>query len=175
MFLEAGDDIVGALVDLARGRKAPRERIRRFVRENSDRIRQRPDLDALEASGQHHDLDRSFDRALGLVDDPEEHQDIAITWGRYGRGKRSIRFGSFDGTQRLIRVHPALDANWVPTYFVDFVVYHELLHAVIPPRRGSGDRRILHPPEFRTLEARFPEYEEAMAWERENLERLLNR
>ena len=102
----------------------------------------------------------------------ESLRDVQITWGRHGHGTRSIRFGSFDYDHQLIRLHPKLDAAWVPAFFVEFIVFHELCHGVIPPRVENG-RRLLHPPEFGTLERRFPLYDQALAWEQKNLHRFL--
>ncbi|MFB6373046.1 MAG: hypothetical protein ABEN55_08015, partial [Bradymonadaceae bacterium] len=110
-----------------------------------------------------------------LVDDPETNLDeVSITWGRDGRGTKSIRFGSFDFDQRLIRVHPALDQEWVPRYFVEFIVYHELLHAVCPPVEGEDGRQV-HTEEFIELERQFPRYRDAVEWESTNLRRILER
>jgi hypothetical protein len=72
----------------------------------------------------------------------------------------------------LIRIHPALDRRWVPRYFLEYVMFHEMLHHLMPHTRGAG-RRALHPPEFREREKEFRHYERAMAWERSHLARLL--
>lgn len=174
MFVDADDQAVSALVGLARGDSSSRDELRRYIRSNRDAIEHVPPATALNTTGEVHDLRASLDRANQLLDG-SEYDDLQITWGRRGRGSRSIRFGSYDFQQRLIRVHPALDEEWVPDYFVDFVVYHELLHVVVPPREDAHGRRLIHPPEFRELESRFPRYDEAMAWERANLKRLLSR
>lgn len=99
----------------------------------------------------------------------------AITWGRWsslGRRRRTIRLGSYDETQRLIRIHPALDQPWVPRHFVASVVHHEMLHALLPSRE-AGARRCLHGPEFRRHERQLPGYAAAEAWLESNLHRLL--
>jgi hypothetical protein len=73
----------------------------------------------------------------------------------------------------LIRIHPVLDRPDVPRYFVESVVYHEMLHhhlGGVPDRAG---RTVYHTRAFREAEARFPGYGEALAWEKENLPRLL--
>ena len=67
----------------------------------------------------------------------------------------TIKLGSYSAVDRLIRVHPALDQKWVPRYFVAYIVYHEMLHHVIPGSRGLG-RVNLHPPEFKEREKRVP-------------------
>ena len=98
-----------------------------------------------------------------------------ITWGRWSslRGRRrTIRLGSFDARENLIRVHPALDQSWVPRLFVEAVVHHEMLHAAMPAKE-SGGRRCLHGPEFRRRERELPAYAAAEKWLAANLHKLL--
>jgi predicted metal-dependent hydrolase len=99
---------------------------------------------------------------------------LTICWGRWsGRTRtRSMRLGSYLPEQKLIRIHPALDQAFVPQSFVEFIVYHELLHHVIPPVRVKG-RFQVHSAAFRRREHLFPAYAEATAWRRQYLRRLL--
>ena len=83
---------------------------------------------------------------------------LKITWGRRTRRKRaqsSIRYGSYDSTTWTITIHPALDSESTPVEFVKYVVFHEMLHAVIPPVKAGGKLRF-HPPEFRMREKQYP-------------------
>jgi hypothetical protein len=73
---------------------------------------------------------------------------------------------------QLIRIHPALDQAFVPRFFVEFIVYHELLHHVIPPVRVNG-RYQIHSPRFHQRERDFPAYAQAIAWRKQSLQRLL--
>ena len=86
--------------------------------------------------------------------------------------RRSIKLGSYCSRERLIRVHPVLDAGFVPRFFVEYIVYHELLHHMLPPIVRGG-RRQLHDRRFKEHERAFPGYARALAWEREHLDRLL--
>jgi predicted metal-dependent hydrolase len=103
-----------------------------------------------------------------------------ITWGRRrprrrrrSRGRRvSMQLGSYHPEQDVVRIHPALDQPWVPRFVLEAVIYHELLHAALPPRVEGGRRRV-HTPEFRRRERLFPYLERAQAWIEENLSRLL--
>lgn len=105
----------------------------------------------------------------------------AITWGRRRPRRRrrrrrtnriSLQLGSYNQDQDLVRVHPALDQPWVPRFVLEAVIYHELLHAAMPPTVTDGRRR-LHTPEFRRRERLYPRLDEANAWVRENLQRLI--
>lgn len=171
MFVGCDSETIDALAGLLKNNEAARLTIRDFIRRNSEAIREHAE-DALVSNGEHYDLETILTSVRGLVEDAPES--IRITWGKDGRGQRTIRLGSYEFDQKLIRIHPALDRSWVPHYFVEFVVYHELLHAVFPPS-GHGRRRALHPPAFRAREQEFPRFAEAMAWEKANIQRLLNR
>jgi hypothetical protein len=176
MFLGCPQEVVAAVADLAGGRTGARETIQQFIDDNRDAIRFEPDDDELRPKGRHFDLEVVLSEVRALFDEEAaaaELDDIHITWGRRGRGTKSIRFGSYDFDRRLIRVHPALDREWVPRYFVRFIVYHELLHAIFPPEAGCG-RRNVHTAEFRAMEKRFPDYQRAMQWESANLRRVLD-
>jgi hypothetical protein len=84
-----------------------------------------------------------------------------------------MRFGAYLPDARLIRIHPALDQAFVPRASVEFIVYHELLHHVMPPVRVNG-RYQIHSPAFRQREREFPAFAEAIAWRQQFLRRLLH-
>lgn len=85
-----------------------------------------------------------------------------IGWGTRGRRRRrawtrTIRYGSYIKAQNLVRINPLLDDPRVPAEFVRYIVFHEMLHAVVPSE--LGERRRHHHATFRQLERRFPDYE----------------
>jgi hypothetical protein len=84
----------------------------------------------------------------------------------------SLQLGSYSYEDRLIRIHRVLDRPSVPRYVVESVVYHELLHADLPPVTRRG-RRYFHTPEFRRRERHFRHFERADCWVRDNLHQLL--
>jgi predicted metal-dependent hydrolase len=101
--------------------------------------------------------------------------EAAITWGpRTGRPRRrnSIKMGSYSVEDRLIRIHRSLDRAFVPRYFVEWIVFHEMLHQVHDIKVKNG-RREFHSKAFMADEARFDRFEEARAWERKHLDALL--
>ena len=111
--------------------------------------------------------DRYFDNAL---------QDYQITWGRRRKlpPKDYFVFGTIQEEDRLIRIHPRLDASFVPKWFLEYVVYHEMLHAVVPDEvdEQSGRRKV-HTDEFQRKEREYRYYRRARQWEDENLARFL--
>ena len=102
---------------------------------------------------------------------------VGITWGRAPArlGRRRITFGTYHHVQNLVRIHPRLDDPRVPEYFVEYIVFHELLHAAMGQGGDNvaGRRRVIHSREFRRREKEFADYKRAMAWEKENLRLFL--
>ncbi len=129
----------------------------------------------LRHAGARFDLKAVYDRLNGEYFDGTLH--AFITWGRRTRrrGARSIHFGSYNWERRLIRVNPLLDRGFVPRYFVDSVVYHEMLHAALGVRAGRDGGIEAHTAEFRRREAGFRHAARARVWERRHLHRFLTR
>ena len=71
-----------------------------------------------------------------------------------------------------ILVSPILDSRSVPGYVIEWIIYHELLHHVLPVEELKN-RRIYHTRRFRVLERAFARYEDAKTWERRHLDQLL--
>ncbi|HTA21358.1 MAG TPA: hypothetical protein VK989_18830 [Polyangia bacterium] len=133
----------------------------------------RPRLIKTRTAGRHHDLQAIFDRLNAQMFGGA--LDARITWGPgagAGRRRRSIKMGSFAVEDRVIRIHPALDQDNVPGFFVEWIVFHEMLHGKHEVLRTNGRRRF-HTQEFLAEEQTFPEYARACAWEKTNLDRLL--
>jgi len=53
------------------------------------------------------------------------------------------------------------------------VLYHEMLHSVVPDETDAAGRRRVHTEEFYRREKAFPRYRLARKWEDENLARFL--
>lgn len=123
-------------------------------------------------AGRHHDLQAIFDSLN--AERFESKLDARITWGPVTarRARRSIKMGSFAVEDRIIRIHPILDQEDVPAFFIRWIVFHEMLHGRHDIIR-KGRRRIFHSPAFIADEQSFPEFARASAWEKANLDRLL--
>lgn len=147
-----------------------------YIEQHQHIIRQqvrRPRHLKLRTVGRYHDLQIIFDQLN--ADRFDGKLQARITWGPVAtrkRRRRSIKMGSFAVEDRIIRIHPALDQDCVPGYFVAWIVFHEMLHGKHEVLR-SGGRRRFHTKEFLAEERTFPEYTRACAWEKENLDRLL--
>ena len=98
-----------------------------------------------------------------------------VVWGR----RRRIRprdyfvFGTIQEEDRIIRINPSLDQPFVPLWFIKYILYHEMLHSVVPDEIGPSGRRRVHTDEFYRREQQYPWYRRARRWEEENLARFL--
>ena len=98
-----------------------------------------------------------------------------VVWGRRRkhRPKEYFIFGTIQEEDRVIRINPWLDQPFVPRWFIQYVMYHEMLHSVVPDEVGADGRRRVHTDEFYRREKQYPGYHRARRWEEENLERFL--
>lgn len=193
MFLDAPARVTNALVRyVTRGDRRASILVGNYIEANGARLaRRRARAIPLFAKGSHHHLLTIFNELNERYFGGACH--ALITWGkkqprRTEGPRKSIKLGSYSNLERLIRIHPTLDRKWVPRYFVAFVIYHEMLHHMIPAARGTvrsgpslasasargiAARRVLHPPEFLAREQLFRKYDRAIRWERRNIGRVL--
>ncbi len=178
MFSTAPAKVIRALARYAdtQSRKAAAV-LRDFIDANEEQVRERdaPRPITVDVQGRHHNLQELFDR----INDTYFGGAIGarITWGPRTKRKKSrdsIKLGSYTVEDELIRIHPVLDAVDVPSFFLEWIVYHEMLHEVHDMPVVDG-RRVYHTPEFRRAEAQFERYAEAVMWERTHLVKLLER
>ena len=180
MFRHADTSMLGHLASYLSGKqKTAAAAIDAFIaehREEIDRTRRR--RVARLPEGRYFNLDevlaRVSERYFGGP------QQVTICWGpaprrrrrgrRYGTFSRALATYHYD--DRMIRVSPVLDAPNVPAFVIDWIVYHELLHHVLPVVR-SGTKNIYHSAKFRALERAFEHYEKAKAWEEKHMAQLL--
>ncbi len=177
MFLDAPPTVTRALAQfIKRPTPACHKELNAFIRENHYRIGGRPRRKVsinLSHRGFQFDLKQIYERINRRYFDGRLR--AAITWGKSNESRRrySIDFGSCDLARRIIRVNPALDRRFVPRFFVEYVVYHEMLHAAIGFRESANGRGSLHSPRFRKEERQFHLYRDALRWESANLWRFL--
>ena len=115
--------------------------VRRFMNENLHRVRRVPrTLPPLLTAGRVHDLQQVFDRAERALLRRRACACPSPGAAGSGRARRGgLTFGSYDPVLALIRIHPVLDRRDVPLYFLESVVYHEMLHhhlGGVPDRAG---------------------------------------
>ncbi len=112
-----------------------------------------------DAKGRHFDLESLFlklnEQYFGsALDRPK------ISWS--ARRSRHI-LGRYDATHHAIFISRIFDSPRVPSFVVEYVMYHEMLH-LQHQTRVKDCRVIVHTPEFRHAEQEFRHYNEAKAW-----------
>lgn len=176
MFLGADAAVVAALAEyVRRGRARSGRVLDAFIHGHEPQIRtRRTAATALVSRGRCFDLVQIFDDLN--VRFFEQGITARIGWGKKTpkRRRRTIRLGVYDHQAREIRVHPALDHPDVPRFFVEYIVFHEMLHQLFPSERGDK-RHVHHPQAFKDREKTFPHYDASLAWERSHLAELLRR
>ncbi len=178
MFLDAGMDIIREVARFIKnGKKGERFPVlSRFIKENMGRpekagpeVPPRHPRGTLKPVGKYHNLAAVYESLNRVYFGGEVRCDIG--WGRtsrkYAVKKRTL--GSYwpaSGRHGVIRINPVLDRKHVPSYYVSFVVYHEMLHAYLGvDLEDKKGRRLVHTREFRRRERLFSEHRKAMAWE----------
>lgn len=111
------------------------------------------------AQGKVYDLEQIFARVNQLYFNGQVATP-ALTWSK--RRARSI-LGHHDAAHETITISKVLDERDVPEWFVEYIVFHEMLHIKHPARIING-RRYYHPPAFRDEERSFPTYSKAQQW-----------
>ncbi len=184
-FAEAPDETLAAVATFLSSGKGSRARRRALAVIRAYFERHRPSPSGVR---RRSTVLRPVGRALDLREVRDElnrkyfdgELDVHVTWGRApsqrrrrGRRKKfSVRLGTYGDHDRVVRIHRCLDRADVPRYVVLAVVYHEMLHAAVPPVVENGRRRI-HTPEFRRRERLLPSYQRAEHWLDRNLKRLI--
>jgi hypothetical protein len=168
MFLDAGDDVIKEIAQFVKRRKGNTPLIRDFIKRNQSALvneNKGSRKVVARTQGEYRDLQELF----GLLNKQYFDGKIkaTISWGkktsRWAVRKRTL--GSYSHHTNTIWINPALDRRNVPRYLVKFIVYHEMLHSVIPVETRNGRRRI-HPPEFKRRERLFERYERVLSWEK---------
>ncbi len=182
LFTGSDQDTLEALATLtadepARARlRWARAQVRAFAQTQDRHLRPAPPdrRVRLKSEGAHHDL-AALNSAV-ILEHFDEDARAEISWGRWGRPharQQAVRLGSYDARRDLIRVHPVLDQHGVPGWVVKFIIFHEVLHRVVPSQR-AGDRFIHHGAAFQAREAAHPDFERFQAWIEAELPALLS-
>lgn len=109
--------------------------------------------------GAYHDLEKVFSRVNrryfeGRMKKPTLTWNKTITHGK---------FGHYVPATGTLMISIALDSRDLPSYVIDHVMHHELLHRKLGVKVVNG-RRIAHTPEFRAEERSFEHCQEAQAF-----------
>jgi hypothetical protein len=167
MFINASDEVLGELTRYLKTGKGRTPLMWAFVQEHKHLLKNRPQREIkLRSQGTRYELSEIFQCI-----NKEYFNDAikcGITWGMVPKKKR-VRcrtLGSYSAATNTIRISPVLDKKNIPAYYVEFVVYHEMLHAALHKERTDGKKWSSHTGEFRSREKMFKEYSKVLKWEK---------
>ena len=81
------------------------------------------------------------------------------------------KYGHYQPNEDILLISRTLDAPSIPTYFIDFIMYHELLHKALGAKVVNG-KRYSHTPEFRQAEKQYKEYPQAQEYMKQLTQKL---
>jgi hypothetical protein len=166
MFLQAAPEVVDEIARFVRNMRLKTPLIRQFIREHAGALPVRPAKQAvLVTQGQYHDLSAMARTVNNHYF--EGRISAGITWGsrKTGHAVRRRILGSYNSRTNTIRINRVLDRKNVPQYYLEFIIYHEMLHADMGIGKKNG-RREVHSREFRRREKLFRHFEKSLLWEK---------
>jgi len=98
-----------------------------------------------------------------------------IGWRSFPLGKgKNLTLANCTFSERLIKVNSVLDDTRVPLWYLDFVLYHEMLHLQMGPQQFSSDGYgYPHSIRFQCLERSHADYERALKFEESTLDEVI--
>lgn len=162
-FIAAPQEALGALVNIAhqKNKDTANTIIKNFANsEDMSAIQQEMEYIGIpqgaNAQGEHYNLEKVFNRINKEYFNDEMPQP-RLTWNQ----QRTYRkFGHYQYSTDTLLVSRSLDFPNTPSFVLDFVVYHELLHKKLGYNTING-RRYAHTSVFRKEEQKFKKYQEA--------------
>lgn len=166
IFLEADDNILKDLALFIIKKQKISDNVKSFIKSYLIKPKARKKHVTLKHEGIHFNVLKIFNRLNQDYFDGKVN--AKITWGKKNsRKKKLVRtrlLGNYCQKDHLIRINPILDRAEVPVYYIEFIVYHEMLHAFLGIKKVNG-RRAAHTKEFKEKERLFLKYKEAIQWE----------
>lgn len=180
MFLDAPENVISAIAHYVRGTRreqmGQKHVLRGYIQNNLARFNYSHKLDKnkLIVKGAYYNLHLIYETLNHKYFQGKLQLDITWFGSPSHRRRTRIIFGQYYDHLKLIKIHRMMDHPFFPDYFVHFVIYHEILHEVVP---GYVDARGIfrsHGEEFKRRERQFVDYEKATFWERANKKKLFN-
>lgn len=169
MFLNAPDNVIDAIALYLKNKEDPSfALVRSYIQTNLQRVDYSHRLNprSLYTQGSVYNLQEIFDEIneqyfTGKVK-------LWLTWFEKPQKKTSrIVYGQYFEALKLIKINKLLDDKQFPRYFLAFVIYHEMLHHVIPSYIDERGIQCIHSKQFKEREIQFKDYRQAKAWELE--------
>lgn len=144
--------------------------LRTYITTASRKKRERKEIQIEGPVGQVYNLD-SIMQSINATYFTHTPISTSITWFQHKRNKRPTRkcsLGLYFEELNLIKINSILDSPIIPEYVVNMIIYHEMLHAIYPPKISPSGRRIIHTSEFQEAEKNHAYFLDAEAWLKEN-------
>ena len=149
--------------------------VKEFIEDGIKNLDYSHELDAskLSTNGHVYNLQKTLDTLNREYFD--QKLNLCITWfGKPSvRSRNRLTFGLYHDPLRLIKINRLLDSPSFPSYLIDYVVYHEMLHHVCPSYYENGVHKV-HTREFKERELEFKHYNLAQNWLEEHTEYLFS-
>jgi hypothetical protein len=122
------------------------------------RPRRAPRKRVLTPCGEHYNLQEIFQSVNARYF--ESKLDLPISWfgSKESVPRTRLTLGVYDERTGQIQVHRLLDQAHIPRHVVSYIVYHEMLHHVLPPIRLGRRKRKIHHAAFKEREKQFQEF-----------------
>jgi len=164
IFLNADNGVLDEIVRFAEKKDSNTQTVKAFIQKNKNFLKDSPPRTiTIKPNGRIYNLTDIFSSLNRKYFN--DSVSAYITWGK--RSPRCVSrrrtLGSYQKKTRIIRINPILDRKKVPRYVVEFIVYHEMLHAVIDPVVKNG-RCVIHSKEFKNRERNYSNYHKAIQW-----------
>jgi hypothetical protein len=132
-----------------------------------------PEKDAFTTQGVLYNLEEVRDYVNKKYLDNAVH--TYVRWG--GRATKTsyqmFRKDAKGNRYSIVTIAGAYDHPDIPRFAVEAIMYHEMLHVAIPPRKVNG-RTMIHGPEFRKAERALPFYTQWREWEKRHMGRIIS-
>jgi hypothetical protein len=107
--------------------------------------------------GEFHNLQEIYSQVNEQYFEGKLNLPIGWTGSKRSKPRTRVLFGSYNPQTCCIKIHRRLDQPDVPVHFIAFIIYHEMLHHVLPPILVNNRRKIHHAA-FKQMERRFVEF-----------------
>lgn len=171
MFLKAPENVMEALACyIKREHKVIAPEVKAFIETNRTKFNYAHLVDTarLSTAGKIYDLKYIYAKMNRNYF--KNSLDLSITW--FGdpltKSRSRLSLGLYYDSLKLVKIHRLLDNRHVPRHVVEFVVFHEMLHAVCPAYIDEKGCHRVHGKEFKRQEESFPYYNEAQEWIRKH-------
>lgn len=174
IFLKAPGEVMQAVAHFIQGKKnlSSDRRIKEHIALHlpSSRVALKRELWTL---GEVYDLQVLFD---------EINQEyfsnalqLGISWfvAPPRKRRKSRTLGRFCSAEQMIWMNHFLDQKKVPSYFISFVIFHEIGHHFVGTTVSKSGRNRLHGADFKEFERKFGQYHLAVEWQKKNQKFLL--